>query len=97
MEVEDAEVEDYFNIGNALTRGNSVAASVSLDVRWTGPGTKVKVSDTTNDFGGVFKQNTASLRWVGKEKGFKFVSDEASTSISNFAVLGKERNGRFFP
>lgn len=97
MEVQDAQVKDYFNIPNALTRGDNLAARVSFEVHWKGPATKVKIHDTTNDFGGVFKQNSATLEWAGKEKGFKFKSDEASSSTSSFALLGKERNGQFFP
>ncbi len=96
MVLDDVKLKDYFNIPNALMRGDQVPAHVSLRVRWKGPAVRSKVHDTANQFEGVFKQNTATLWWSGRGEGFRFGSDPPETSQLEFAVLGDERNGRFF-
>ncbi len=96
MDLDKVKVKDYFNVPNALMRGDHMSAHVSFSVKWKGPAVRSKVHDTVNQFKGIFKQNTATLRWSGHEEGFRFESDPPETSQLVFAVLGDERNGRFF-
>jgi hypothetical protein len=98
MLVSGLEVEDYFNLANALVDGPSVEATVSFDVRWAEPVTRtVTVSDPATDFDGRFLENQAEVSWSASEDGFTFVSDPASTSTKVFAEIGHEHNGTFFP
>jgi hypothetical protein len=46
---------------------------------------------------GQFLYDTAAISWSGQSDNFSIVSDPASTSVSQFAAIGHERNGRFFP
>lgn len=98
MNVSHLQVDDYFNLANALTGGNEVSASVSFRIRWSGVTNRFSVRDTTNQFRGNFVVNTATAEWEGSNaNGFSFKSDPASTSINEFSLLGRERNGAFFP
>ncbi len=88
---------DYTTIGNALSNGAAVAATVSFNIQWSGVNRRVRVRDTVNGFAGEFVENTSNIAWSATEAGFTFVSDPASTSTSKFAVIGQEHNGVFFP
>ncbi len=96
MKLSDVEIRDFFNIGNALMRGKSVHADVNFHVRWSGVKKRVHTRDATNQFDGRYIEDTATMAWSAEEKGFKFVSDPADTSITLFAEIGHERNGVFF-
>ena len=99
MKATDLHVRDFFNIPNALLhlkKPVSVPATVSFDIRWSGVTRRVKVRDEKNGFAGNFIENTATIEWSAKEKGFSFKSDAAKTSTSVSAVIGHERNGVFF-
>jgi hypothetical protein len=45
---------------------------------------------------GEFMHSQATIEWSMTEAGFSFVSDAAKTSTSDQAVIGRERNGKFF-
>jgi len=97
MQATDMAIRDYGNVINSLQNGPFVPATVSFDQRWTGGGGHVKVRDHENDFGGRYVEGSASIEWSGQNaKGEFFQSDPASTSITHFAEVGKERNGAFF-
>jgi methylaspartate ammonia-lyase len=57
----------------------------------------VKDVNPAHGYAAAFIHDTAAIAWSGQQGNFTFVSDPASTSTSQFAALGKERNGRFFP
>ena len=97
MDITDVEVEDYHTIANALQDGASEPARVSFHLRWHGVKQRVRVRDTSNDFAGRFIEDTAEIGWSAREAGFRFVSDPARTSTTEFALIGQESNGRFFP
>jgi hypothetical protein len=96
----DLAMPDYFNIPNALFRfmdPTSVPATVSYDLRWKGPVTeRRRISDATAGFRGEFFGTAATMWWSARTATFAFTSDAASTSHSVAALLGTERNGRFF-
>lgn len=97
---------DAFTVENSLTvsrpLGNPVAATIeSLDMRWTGIHRRVSFSDSTDKFAGDFVEDSATIKVVvttlpSTGHGFRFVSDPARTTITNFAQIGSEHNGVFF-
>jgi len=91
-------LEDYFNVANALMDGSEVDAVIeSLNIQWGGSGRRVKTNDSTNGFSLDAIENTATMEWSAHNaNGFRFVSDPAKTSLSEFAEVGHERNGVFF-
>ncbi len=96
LDVSGLDIEDYGDVVNALQEGPSVPATVSFVVRWHDEIKRYFLRDVTNRFLGHFVQTDASIRWSAREEGFRFVSDPADTSTASFAVLGFERNGKFF-
>jgi hypothetical protein len=98
MKVRDLEMEDYFNLFNALSDGPSVEAEVSFEVRWDNPIAKKKVRNEAADqrFTGLFTQTRARVEWSAEEEGFEFHSDPLFTSTTVYAEVGEERNGVFF-
>ena len=93
LHVDDLDVEDYGNVGNALQDGPSVEASVSFDVNWSGVDERVKIRNRDAGFAGEFIHNEATLQWSASEFGFSFTSDPLA---SDFAEIGHERNCAFF-
>ena len=100
LRLTDVKVFDDHNLLNSLSGApytlEPVPATVSFDIRWSGVTRRVKVRDEKNGFAGNFIENTATIEWSAKEKGFSFKSDAAKTSTSVSAVIGHERNGVFF-
>lgn len=96
MRVRDQDVEDYFNIVNALNEGPSIPANVSFDIHWRHTKQRVNLDDKINRFKGTYLEDSATIAWSASENGFSFVSDPSSTSTTVFAEIGKERNGAFF-
>jgi len=95
--VTDLATLDFGDIVNDLLHGASVPAVVSFDVEWTGTSKHFKVRDRAAGYAGDFIQATATIEFSMHEDGFDFVSDPAGTTVSDFAMIGHERNGRFFP
>src|SRR5215469_3444162 len=73
-----------------------VPATVSLAMEWQGLIAELEVRDLVNGFAGRYRECSATIQWSAEEAGFSFVSDPASTSVTRFAQLGRERNGIFF-
>jgi len=83
--------------------GHPVAAVIhSLRMTWSG--IKRKTSFTSTDpqdhFAGDFIENSTTIEvdvttLPSTGHGFHFVSDPPSTTVTNFAQIGRERNGAF--
>ena len=73
----------------------NVAATVSLSMEWHGERAETEVKDLVNGFAGSYRECSATIQWSGEEAGFSFVSDPASSSMTRFAEIGRERNGIF--
>jgi hypothetical protein len=97
MAVDHLDVADYFTFANALADGPSAPALASFELRWRGVVDRVTVRDPVNRFAGRYILDAAAVRWSARERGFRYTSDPASTSTSEFALIGQERNGVFFP
>jgi hypothetical protein len=93
------EFHDFFN---DLLHGPAIPTTLSFTIRWGGTITaRHNVRDTVNGFAGEYVYNSATMVWSASEPTrpggpATFVSDPASTSTSDVAVVGHERNGVFF-
>ena len=96
FKVTDLDIEDYHDVVNAINDGPSVDASVSWDINWSEVLGRTKIRDVSNQFGGEFIQCVAQTEWSGETDTATFVSDPAATSINEFSLLARERNGSFF-
>jgi hypothetical protein len=88
---------DFHTIGNSVTGGPSDPAIVSFEMIWSGHGQSVVQTDgSTFSFDSVI--SSASVTWsaLNQATGEQFQSDPASTSQSEFAAVGHEKNGVFF-
>jgi hypothetical protein len=95
--VQNLDMEDYFNVINALNDGASNSASVSFAAHWA-PGMKhFKVRDQATEMAGQFVMNTATMTWSVDSAGQTYTSGPENTSSSASAQVGHERNGVFFP
>jgi hypothetical protein len=95
LDVDHLGLFDYFTLDNALHDGKSIRASVSYNIRWAEDGKPLTIDDGSNfHFSG--RQTTAVISWSAHEKGFRFRSDPAHTTTTNFALVGHERNGVFY-
>jgi hypothetical protein len=102
MKAKDVPILDYGDIGNALFGGGPapIPGTVSFNVVWSGVGQRLNIKNTDPVYGGYageFVRNTAQMEWTGKVGDLAFVSDPIETSSSEFAEIGHERNGSFFP
>jgi hypothetical protein len=100
-------VLDTFTTANSNDQthplGHPVAAVInSLKLRWSGISrrTSFTSTDPQDHFAGDFIENSATIEvdvttLPSTGHGFHFVSDPASTTVSNFAQIGRERNGSF--
>jgi len=92
-------VFDFHDIGNAIFGGGSppVPAIVSFEVRWSGVDDRVNINNPANGFAGEYVRNQAQMEWTATVGDFHYVSAPLSSSASEFAELGTERNGSFYP
>jgi hypothetical protein len=92
-----------------MGRVNSIIDS--LRIEWSGTTRRTSFSNCeVNGFSGDYFEDSATIEVIATtpptparscppmpaRNGFRFVSDPAETTVSNFAVIGRERNGVFF-
>ena len=92
-------VVDFHDFLNAVFGGGPapVPAVVSFKVVWSGVDDRVNVVNRGNGYAGEFVRGQAQMEWTATSGDFQYVSSPLSTSSSEFAELGHERNGSFFP
>lgn len=90
-------LRDFGDIGSAFNGAPGVPATVSFEVRWTGVEQRVHVTDASAGFAGEFVRGRAQMAWSAVVGDYSFQSDPLETSSSDFASLGIERNGDYFP
>jgi hypothetical protein len=95
LDVHQLALFDYFSVGNALIDGPSIDAKVSYDVRWASGGTSLTIDDGKK-FHFAGRRTSATISWSAHESGFRFESSPAHTTLTNFALVGRERNGVFY-
>ena len=81
-----------------------------MEINWSDTTAQRTWTDCADAFRGEFLENRATIEVVvttppGRasmcpprpaRNGFRFVSDPAETTVSHFALIGRERNGVFF-
>jgi hypothetical protein len=96
---------DFHDFFNDLQHGPSTPTSVSFTIQWGGTITaRHNVMDAVKGFAGEYVYSSATMVWSANEPSrpamwggpATYVSDLASTSTSDVAVVGHERNGVFF-
>ena len=98
LHLEDVSIIDSFQ----FLGENSVPATVSFDLTWTGSGARHHFKPGSNDptdptkFNGKFRSGVATGTFSGSNSdGFSFTSDPGATSEGVFAEVGTESNGSF--
>lgn len=110
--VENLCVYDAFTVANSVMGINRPVNLVkgiinSLEMEWSGVISRDTANEPVNQMRGNFVENTAKIAVtattprtmvtaLSNGHGFRFVSDPAATSVSNFAQIGQEQNGSFF-
>jgi len=95
--VTDLNIADYVNFDGSFGNGPSTPARVSFEVRWSGVDQRLNINDPIARFDGEFVRGRARMAWSAVVGDFEFRSDPIETSSSDFASLGTERNGSFYP
>ena len=95
--VTNLKIADYGNFDGSFGNGPSTPATVNFEVRWSGVNQRLTIADPVARFGGEFVRGRAQMAWSAIVGDFEFRSDPIETSTSDFASLGIERNGSFFP
>jgi hypothetical protein len=112
LHVQNLCVYDAFTVANSIMGVNRTVNQVqgiinSLRIKWSGILERDVANQPVNQMRGTFVQNKATIEVtattprtmvtpLSNGHGFKFVSDAASTSVSNFAQIGQESNGVYF-
>jgi hypothetical protein len=112
LQVHDLCVYDAFTVANSVQGVNRPVNQVkgiinSLRIEWSGIIKQASANETVNKMRGTFVENTAKISVrattpitmataLSNGYGFQFVSDPASTSVTNFAQIGHENNGVFY-
>jgi hypothetical protein len=100
MQIQEMHLTDYHTLANSFSDGalsGEEPASVSFALRWSGSGTPDAKNDPFFKFRYAGILNSVSIEWSAKKSdGFRFQSDPASTSVTNYALLATEHNGTFY-
>ena len=101
MQATNVPIYDYGEIPNALFGGKPrTPGTISFRVVWSGVNQRVNIRNTDPVYGGFageFIRNTAQMEFTATTDDFTLVSAPLATSFSDFAEIGHERNGSFFP
>ena len=78
----------------ALSRASHPAV-VSFEMIWSGHGQSIVQTDGSSfSFDSVI--SSVTVEWSAQKAGWRFLSDPAAASHSEFAAVGHEKNGVFF-
>lgn len=103
---------DAFTVPNSIAGVNRAVNLVlatfnSLEMEWTATGAPQTVNEPVNQMRGTFIEATATIEvtattprtletTLSNGHGFRFTSDPAATTISDFALIGEEQNGVYY-
>jgi hypothetical protein len=98
MRVRNIVITDFHDFNNALFGGGPAPkpVTISVRVRWSGNNQRTRITNTDQGFTGKFVINQAQMEWAATTEDFIYVSQSANTSKSDFAEMGRMRNGSFF-
>jgi hypothetical protein len=93
LAVKHLSTRDFGTVGNALTHGSSIPATVSFHVEWTGAVTRPSTTESAKfKFRSV--KTGAHINWSGSSSTGDFHSSPTKQTVK-FAELGHDRNGVF--
>src|SRR5262245_3719872 len=87
---------DFGDFVISILSGPSEPARVSFDVRWFDVQERHNRKEPDWGFAGEFVVTKSTIVWSASQTGFRFESDSADASITDYAIVGTERNGVFF-
>jgi hypothetical protein len=108
MQATNVDVDDYFNLVNALLvqsgqTGNhtpdEIPALVTFKINWHTVHDRFHVENAAETFDASVVLNESSVEWSAHEAasdGAPSFSFQSTSSTNVFSMLAKERNGRFF-
>lgn len=97
LEVSDLAQKDYFDLENALFGGTpATPGRVSFRVEWTGQGEPQAVNNPAQRYRARVRDAVARMEWSARTVDFEFRSAPLSTSTTDAAQLGQERNGSYY-
>jgi hypothetical protein len=99
MQARNLQMLDFHDFGNSLFGGGvpPTPATISFSVEWSGVGQRAHVVNSDTNSTGEYVRNSAQMEWTANSGDYEYISAAASTSASDFAEIGEERNGVFFP
>ena len=99
MQATNLQMLDFHTFESSLFGGGETPtpATVSISVEWSGVLQRAHVVNRDTDSTGEYVRGTAQMAWSAVSGDFEYTSFAASTSTSDFAEIGTERNGVFFP
>jgi hypothetical protein len=106
LQFNNVAVFDWITLDNSLTNGALIPgtptnATMSATIQWSGVSRRFKVRDRTNGFAGEFIENRATFQVATQNADGSSFSGTGDTTLpsflGNFAEIGHERNGVFFP
>ena len=89
-------LDDYYNLVNAFAGGPSTPGIASFRTTFTPVGKAYNYHDEANRVNVRYRAAKARLSWSAQSGGFAYQSDPIGTSVATFAMIGTERNGKFF-
>ena len=108
LDVNNLDVDDYFNVVNALLdqsgqAGNhtpvEIPARVSFEINWHRVRDRFRVVNPAQHYEASVILNESSIRWTAHEaaaEGAPSFSFRSTSSTNVFSMLAREKNGRFF-
>ncbi len=89
-------IKDWINFEQSIAQVTSFPATVSFDMTWLQPDKRYHVDKADQKFAYDFLFTKSTIVWSAEQENFKFASDPADPSLSQFASVGHERNGVFY-
>jgi len=108
LEVTNQDVDDYFNVVNALLSqsgqaGNhtptEIPAHVSFEINWRHVRDRFDVENAAESYAASVVLNESRIQWTAHEaaaEGAPSFSFHSTSSTNIFSMLAREKNGRFF-
>jgi hypothetical protein len=107
LQVDNLAVFDWVTNKNSFLQGAVLGppanATISMKIDWGDVSARNNLKEPDQGFAGEFVLTGAHIAVTLRTEAdtthpaFDFVSDPESTSVADFAEIGKERNGVFFP
>lgn len=99
MEAKNLQMFDFHDFNNSFFGGGDppAPATVSISIHWSGVLQRAHVVNPDTDSTGEYVRGNAQIAWSAVAGDYEYTSADISTSTSEFAEIGTERNGSFFP